>query len=122
MRALLCISAVLTISLISGCGSMNRADSNNMLESRSAYRADGLSELSLNERGVEGFKEHPTPTRTRAKIAAVYVHPHEMPNHDYFWGAWLSVVIDEDHWVMSKPQLVPKAKAFKNALPLLERN
>lgn len=99
---------------LASCGSLNRAESSRMLESRAGYGDGGASsDLSFKEAGVEGFRNHPVPTRSRAKVAAIYAYPHEMPNRDYFWGGWISAVVENDQWVMTKPQLVPKAKAVE---------
>lgn len=95
-----------------GCGSLNRAESQRMLDARAGY-GEVTSSLSLKEGGVEGFRNHPTPTRNRARVAAIYAHPHEMPSRDYFWGGWISVVVEQDQWVMSKPELVPKASVVE---------
>ena len=120
MKAFTASLAVLAISLLSGCGSLNRAESQNMLDQRSGYgKADSLKpDISFQEGGVEGFRNSPVPTRSRARVAAIYAHPHEMPNRDYFWGGWVSVVVEQDQWVMSKPSLVPKADVVKE-LPFL---
>lgn len=100
--------------LIQGCGSMNRADSERMLDLRAGYGPHALNEdVSFQEGGVEGFKNRPVPTRSRAQVAAIYAHPHEMPSRDYFWGGWISVVVEQDQWVMSKAKLIPKAEVIK---------
>jgi hypothetical protein len=100
---------------------MNRAASLRMLDERAAYESDSEPHrVSIEERGIDGFKHSPVPTRSRARVAAVYAHPHEMPNHDYFWGSWLSLVVEEDHWVVSKPELIPKAEAIGEIPQLLE--
>jgi hypothetical protein len=118
MKVFIRTSLALAISaLVTGCGSLNRAESSRMLDARSGYGGEGAAaSLSFKEGGVEGFRNHPTPTRSRAKVAAIYAHPHEMPSRDYFWGGWISVVVEQDQWVMSKPELVPKANVIE-ALP-----
>jgi len=115
MRAITASLAVLAISILTGCGSMNRADSQNMLDQRAGYGKSDLlkNDVSLQEGGVEGFRNAPVPTRSRARVAAIYAHPHEMPNRDYFWGGWVSVVVEQDQWIMSKPSLVPKADVVR---------
>ena len=99
-----------TSLLLSGC-SMNRAASLRMLDQRAEY-GDPRSELSpaLREGGLEGLGDGPVPIRTRAKVAAGYIHPHEMANHDYFWGGWVSIVVEPDQWVLSKPGAFKPAK------------
>ncbi len=121
MRAFIAISVVLASSfLIVCCGSMNRADSQRMLDARASYGgAVEKEDISFQEGGVEGFRNAPAPTRSRAKVSAIYAHPHEMPSRDYFWGGWISVVVEQDQWVMSSPKLVPKAKAIEELPPFL---
>jgi len=95
---------------ISAC-SLNRAASLRMLDDRAQY--EGLPPLpSLREGGLEGFRGKPLPSRTRPKVAMIRVHPHELPNHDYFWGGWISVLVDRDRWVLTKPNKMRKAKAI----------
>jgi hypothetical protein len=118
LRASIATSVVLASSfLVIGCGSLNRAESSRLLEERAGYGGPAKNDISFQEGGVEGFRNSPVPTRSRARIAAVYAHPHEMPSRDYFWGGWISVVVEQDQWVMSDPKLVPKAKAVEE-LPL----
>lgn len=113
MKVSIRTSLVLLSSLgLVGCGSLNRAESQRMLDTRAGY-GELTNSLSFKEGGVEGFRNHPTPTRSRAKVAAIYAHPHEMPSRDYFWGGWISVVVEQDQWVMSKPELIPKANVIE---------
>lgn len=109
---------LLSSAVVVGCGSLNRAESSRMLDARAGY-GEVTNSLSFKEGGVEGFRNHPTPTRSRAKVAAIYAHPHEMPSRDYFWGGWISVVVEQDQWVMSKPELVPKANVVEPFPPAL---
>lgn len=102
--------------LLQGCGSMNRAESSRMLDARAAYESGPSAvpdSVSLKEGGVEGFRNSPVPVRTRPRVAPIWIHPHETATRDYFWGGWISVVVEQDQWVMSKPQLVPKASGFQ---------
>ena len=110
MRMSIRISLGLLISLgISAC-SLNRAASLRMLDERAQY--EGLPPLpELKEGGLEGFRGRPIPSRTRTRVAMVRVHPHELPNHDYFWGGWISILVDRDTWVLTRPRKMPKAKA-----------
>ncbi len=104
--------AVLLTSLIFGSGcAINRADSLRMLDQRAEYDQENSSALppALREAGVEGFKQSPVPVRSRPKVAAIWIHPHETATHDYFWGGWLSVVVEQDQWILSKPGQLPKA-------------
>lgn len=89
---------------------MNRATSLRMLDGRADYDDPRASqELVMKEAGVDGFRNGPVPVRTRAKVAAIWIHPHEMASHDYFWGGWMSIVIEQDSWILSKPGRMPSA-------------
>lgn len=104
----------LLISLLISACSLNRAASLRMLDERAQY--EGLAPVpNLTEGGLEGFRGRPTPARTRTRVAMVRVHPHELPNHDYFWGGWISVLVDPDHWVLTRPHKMAKAKAITPA-------
>lgn len=106
------ISAALLISLMfSACG-INRAASLNMLDRRAEYEDDPTRgpSIALQEGGLAGFKNSPVPVRTRPRVAAIWIHPHETASKDYFWGGWISVVIEQDQWILQKPGLMPKAQ------------
>lgn len=113
MRAsTLILAGLLTSTLLtSGCA-MNRAESLNMLDRRAEYDSDNPSTPmtpGLKEAGLEGFNSSPVPVRTRPKVAAIWIHPHEMASHDYFWGGWMSVVVEQDQWLLSQPGGMPAA-------------
>lgn len=110
------VGLVISLSL-AGCG-INRAASLRILDQRAEYDENIKAEVTrypqLKEGGLEGFKNHPVPVRTRPKVVAVYIHPHETATHDYFWGGWISVVTEKDQWVLTKPELTPQAPAIVN--------
>lgn len=114
MKASTLILAGLWISsfFLSGCA-INRADSLRMLDKRAEYDAPQntlpLPAAGLKEGGIQGFNSSPIPVRTRPKVASIWIHPHEMASHDYFWGGWMSVVVEPDQWVLSKPGETPNA-------------
>lgn len=114
MRGNLLISVVLASScLISGCA-MNRAASLRMLGERADYEAGEMYfDSTLEERGVDGYRNSPVPTRTRPKVAAVWIYPADTAGGDYFWGGWLSVLLEQDEWVPKKRNGLPKAKAIE---------
>ena len=81
-----------------------------MLDNRAEYEDPrAAQELLMKEAGIEGFRNGPVPVRTRPKVAAIWIHPHEMASRDYFWGGWMSVVIEADQWVLTKPGEMPAA-------------
>ena len=99
-----------------GCAS--RAPSLRMLDSRADYDAavpDSTPVPAVREAGIDGFRKSPVSTRTRPKVAAVWIHPHETATRDYFWGGWLSVVVEPDQWVLTKPNRLPEAEAVINS-------
>ncbi len=89
---------------------MSRAPSLRMLDKRAEYDDPGETQnLLMKEAGLEGFRNNPVPVRSRPKVAAIWIHPHETASHDYFWGGWMSVVVESDQWVLSKPGAMPSA-------------
>lgn len=108
--SILILAVLLTNVLLTGCASLNRADSTRMLDSRAEYEGlKAMEEVRMREAGVDGFRNNPVPVRTRAKVAAVWLHPHEMANRDYCWGSWLSLVVEPDQWILAKPSDLPAA-------------
>lgn len=122
MKTFTRILAVLWISLllVSMSGCMSRAQSFRMLDQRSEYD-DGKegsvsnSQPSLQERGIEGFGNNPVPVRSRPKVASIWIHAHEMASRDYFWGGWMSVVVEPDQWVLSQPGGLPSAPGIQES-------
>jgi hypothetical protein len=84
---------------------MNRAESKQMLELRADYEgrereeAQSLS-LGMPNKGQAGAK---MPSRTAPKTAHDWIFPHETPNREYFWGGWISLVIEGDKWEFDQP-------------------
>jgi len=85
-----------------------------MLDLRAGYDAEGNPiEPPLQEAGLEGFRNHPVPTRTREKVSPVFIHRQETAGRDYFWGGWMSVVTEDPQWVLTKPKRLPKAPGIQ---------
>ena len=106
-------SAVLWISglavALQGCA-MNRADSLRMLDRRAEYdSASGVGRLSLQESSSSGMPG-PIPVRSQPKVAEVWIHAHEMASRDYFWGGWMSVVVEPDEWEIKRQAPTPSAR------------
>lgn len=99
-----------TLLVLSGCAT-DRAKSLRMLDDRAEYGnpAGPLDAPGLKEAGLDQFRNSPIPVRTRPRIAAIWIHRHETPSRDYFWGGWISVVIEQDQWVLTKPGALPPA-------------
>ena len=79
---------------MNACASMNRAPSLNMLEKRADYNDQNEIKEALGE------VDNPllVPVRTSPTIADIWVHPHELPNGDYFRGGWIRTVVTRSHW------------------------
>lgn len=108
------VSTLISVVLVNSCiiisGCQNRAPSLRMLDGRADYDDPRTSQdITMKEGGVEGFRNHPVPVRSRPKVAAIWIHPHEMASHDYFWGGWMSCVIEQDQWILTKPGKMPAA-------------
>ncbi|MGK5086907.1 hypothetical protein WDW86_05065 [Bdellovibrionota bacterium FG-2] len=104
-----------TFALFSISACTNRAPSLRMLDSRAEY--EGAAEVqipSMREAGIGDFKNSPVPIRTKPKVAAVWVHPHETASRDYFWGGWMSILVEPDQWMLTKPKTMPEAPAILN--------
>ncbi|MFK7824478.1 MAG: TraV family lipoprotein [Oligoflexales bacterium] len=91
---------------------MNRAPSLNLLEKRSDYDNVGQIKEALDE------VDHPllVPVRTKPHIADIWVHPHELPNGDYFRGGWVRTVVTRSHWQVAeklKPLVIKKPRKKK---------
>ena len=69
-----------------------------MLETRADYDAAAPEAQTLTLAGAIGEDGAAAPVRLPPKVAHVWVHAHETPEHEYFWGAWLSVVVSGEEW------------------------
>ncbi|MGE3758010.1 MAG: hypothetical protein AB7H97_09645 [Pseudobdellovibrionaceae bacterium] len=74
-----------------------------MLEERAGYDMKGPPLSSLGNSG--GVKY--VPTRIPEKVIVGWLFPHDMPSKVYFWGSWLSIVVEDESWAMMKVE-VPK--------------
>lgn len=88
---------------VAGC--LHRAPSLNMLEQRAEYdAADGpTADLRLSAADNETTPDDAIPVRTTAKTAHVWIHPHETTAKEYFWGGWITIVVDGDKWELTRP-------------------
>ena len=110
--------ALALVVVISGC--VNRAASEAMLEKRADY--DGAAkqeaeELKLSS-GPALQETVGAPVRTAPKIAHIWIFPHETSSKEYFWGGWISVVVEGDKWNVDKPLgLLPERPALAAPQP-----
>ena len=99
MKAFTLISLAFSISL-AACSS---APTKTVLEERAGYDVKGPPLGSLGESGGVKF----VPTRVPEKVVVGWLFPHDMTSKVYFWGSWLSVVVEDESWAMVKVD-VPK--------------
>jgi hypothetical protein len=88
-----------------------------MLNDRSEYEdnAPESSELNLGSSGALG-EAGKMPKRLEPRIAQVWIYPQRLSEREHFWGAWLSLRIEDDHWEAKSmtiqeqepPVIVPK--------------
>lgn len=101
----------IAVLFFSSCATNHRK----MLDERSGNEdPPSEQEVQFYGSGADGFQKSKVPVRTRPKVSAVYIYPHELPDNSYFWGAWLSVVTEEDQWILSVPNSVAPAPSFMN--------
>lgn len=100
MKAFTLISLAFSISLCA-CSS---APTRTVLEERAGYDMKGPPLSSLGNSG--GVKY--VPMRIPEKVIVGWLFPHDMPSKVYFWGSWLSIVVEDESWAMMKVE-VPKA-------------
>ena len=84
-----------------------------MLDNRADYQAVDPEAQSVTLTAAVAEEGAAAPVRLPPKVAQVWLHAHETSQHEYFWGAWLSVVVAGEEWGY-RPQLtVPDAPALK---------
>lgn len=104
MKAFTLISVAFLSSLFVGCASTGQKS---LLEERAGY---GTKSPNVNLTGSGSVKY--VPTRMPEKVIIPWLHAKELPSKDYFWGAWLSVVVMPESWEMKKVD-VPMAETKK---------
>jgi len=81
-----------------------------MLARRAAY-VNPSKRIGLYEK--EGRKKYMSlPFRSRPKVVDVWIHPHEISDTEYFWGGYMSLLVEKDGWVLSRPGS-KKSSAFR---------
>jgi hypothetical protein len=104
MKVSILISLACWISLLTACASSTQKS---ILEERAGY---GINAPSIGINGSGGV--HYVPTRVPEKVVVAWLHAHEMPSTDYFWGSWLSIVVAPEGWEMVKVD-VPQSEKRK---------
>jgi hypothetical protein len=109
--------ALLTSGLIFGCAHDGRGL--RMLDEMAEYgdNAPETSELSLGSSGALG-EAGKMPKRSEPRIAQVWIYPQRLSEREHFWGAWLSLRIEDEHWdakPMAEMEQEPPATVPKGA-------
>src|SRR3990167_5573165 len=86
------ICSIICLSSLASCASQPGL---RILEERSDY----LNDLKVLELGY-GTAEN-LPVR-RGELALVWRHESQLPNGDYFWGAWVSIAVNKNSLVIEK--------------------
>jgi len=70
-----------------------------MMNERAQYadEAPETSELNLSTSGALG-EAGKLPPRPEPRVALVWVYPQRLSENEHFWGAWVSLRLDDDHW------------------------
>lgn len=72
--------------MISACS--HAPESERMLDKRSNY--DDVSFAQMNIQNMT--------SRSKSKAVLVWAYPEELPTGDYFWGSWISMIIQDESW------------------------
>lgn len=105
-------------------GCMNRAPSLRMLDARARYTSESKDAATLQL--MVSPQDGAVPVKSEPQVRKVWIHPFEMETGDYFWGGYMSLVTEGDHWVFHHPEIEnpndlkkplppPKTKAPKGA-------
>ena len=91
--SLVCLSSALALA---GCAH-DATPGLRMLETRADYQAGEPEAQTLAlASGPDGTGS--LPIRLPPKVVNIWMNPHETSEHEYFWGAWLSVVVAGEEW------------------------
>ena len=105
MKGFILILLSCSISFLVACSS---TPTRNLMEERAGY---GVTAPPLGPLGSSGGVRY-VPTRIPEKVVVAWLHAHELPSKDYFWGSWLSIVVAPEGWEMKKVD-VPKEDKSK---------
>ena len=70
-----------------------------MMNERAEYsdEAPETSELNLQASAALG-EEGQLAVRPEPRVALVWIHPQRLSDREHFWGAWLSLRLEDEHW------------------------
>ena len=92
---------VVLMLLVGASGCVSRAPSLRMLDTRAGYNDNpDDEEVALYQKGKHA--QDTVLKRSGPRVAKVYIFPHELPTKDYFWGAYVSLLIEQDQWVFEQ--------------------
>ncbi|GHT97389.1 hypothetical protein FACS1894126_1340 [Alphaproteobacteria bacterium] len=94
MKAFTPIFLAFSTSLLAACAGSGK----NILEQRAGYGEPAAPGMDLGGVGDVQY----VPTRVPEKVVVAWLHAHELPTKDYFWGSWLSIVAADETWEMVK--------------------
>jgi len=70
-----------------------------MMNERAEYsdEAPETSELNLQASAALG-EEGQLAVPPEPRVALVWIHPQRLSDREHFWGAWLSLRLEDEHW------------------------
>lgn len=110
MQVFTLTSLALLTSILVACSS---APTKSLLEERAGY------DHARPPFGMNGDPKgsHYVPTRVPEKVVVAWLHAHELPSQDYFWGSWLSIVVEPEGWEMIKADAPESAQIKESPRP-----
>lgn len=106
MKVSILILLSCSISFLLSCAS---APTKSLLEERAGY---GVNAPPLSSVGTSGGVRY-APSRVPEKVVVGWLHAHDLAAKTYFWGSWLSIVVEDERWEMKKVE-VPKSDKSKS--------
>ena len=102
MHAMRMSLAFSTSLLLFGCA--HEGPGLRMMNDRAEYNdeAPETSELNLGASGGLGEAGSLKP-RPEPRVAQVWVYPQRLSNREHFWGAWISLRLEDEHWEAKSP-------------------
>lgn len=91
-------------------------DPQRLMNERAEYEdeAPETSELNLSVSGAIG-EAGKLPPRPEPRIAHVWVHPQRISEREHFWGAWVSLRLEDENWSAASASAMEPAEPQKAA-------
>jgi len=94
---------VIGIAMLFMQGCASRAPSLRVLDTRAGYGSEmDDEEIALYQRGRRS--QDSVVKQGGGRVVTAYIYPHELPTRDYFWGAYVSLVVGEDNVIFENPE------------------